>query len=496
MASEIGSSGLAEFSGQIQADFLREWRGVDAYKRANEMRLNSPVVGALLLAIENSIRKVEWFFSSGEGADDPRLQLLNDSREAMSLSWNDHITEALTFLPFGFSIFEIVYQPLNGQMLWRKFAPRGQDTVLRWLFDDNGGLSGFTQQAPPQYKAVDIPIESLLIYRARVERGNPEGRSILRTAWIPYYFAKHMQQTEAIGIERGLDGLPTITLPENATTDEKDDNSDASKAAKTVRNIRNDEQAGVVIPYGWKLDLLAPGAQSRLDADKVIRRYESRILMSTLSQFLMLGQESVGSYALSNDQSSFFAMSVNAVADIISDTFTKYAIPRLMKLNGYDAKGLRMEHTPAGDVDLGKITTMLAQAGSFITWRPEDEAWLRKVGGMPKIDEETVKARQAEKEARAKALQEALAKANAAKPAQPGDGSEPPQPSGDGTQPPSNDGKQPQSTKMAASPADADERRKLERKLRRQIADWQEQQAQKIIKAAKQFRGGSHLDNP
>jgi len=46
---EIGNTGLAEFSGQIHEDFLRELRGAEGYKRYNEMRLNSAVVGALLL---------------------------------------------------------------------------------------------------------------------------------------------------------------------------------------------------------------------------------------------------------------------------------------------------------------------------------------------------------------------------------------------------------------------------------------------------------------
>jgi hypothetical protein len=491
--TEIGSPGLAEFSGQIQADFLREWRGKEAYKRANEMRLNSPIVGALLLSVEYSIRKVDWFFSSDQGHDDPRLALLNEAREAMSLSWNDHIAEAVTFLPFGFSIFEIVYQVVGGQWLWKKFAPRGQDTVRAWKFDENGGLAGFVQSAAPKYTEVEISIEDLIIYRTRVERGNPEGRSILRTAWIPYYFAKHMQQTEAIGIERGLDGFPVVKLPVDATTDESDANSDASKAAKIVRNIRNDEQAGIVLPFGWELDLMAPGSQSRLDADKVIRRYESRILMSTLSQFLMLGQEAVGSYALSSDQTSFFAMSMNAVADIVSETFTKYAIPRLLKLNGYDAQGLRLEHTPAGDVDLTKITDLLSRAGANITWRPEDEMWLREVGGMPKIEQEEIEEAAEEKAERAEELAERLAQMNEAR----GNQADP-----DGmfrgerkvtivTDP---SGPQ-RHTIFAANPPDEVARRKMERKLNRQLTSFQDELRKKILKAGKQFRSGSHLDN-
>lgn len=55
--------------------------------------------------------------------------------------------------------------------------------------------------AAPNYEVVPIPIEKLLIYRTRMERGNPEGRSLLRPAWIFYYYTKNLQQIEAIGFE-------------------------------------------------------------------------------------------------------------------------------------------------------------------------------------------------------------------------------------------------------------------------------------------------------
>lgn len=397
--TEQGQTGLAEFSGQIMEDFLREMRGQEAYKRYNEMRYNSPVVSAMLLAIEQAIRGVSWEFRSEMGADDARLELLNDARDGMSLSWNDHITECLTFLPFGFSIFEIVYRrDERNRVLWRKFAPRGQDTVYKWLFDERGGLAGVVQRVSA--KSVELPIEKLLLYRTRIERGNPEGRSILRSAWIPYYYAKHIQQIEAIGIERDLAGLPMVRLPQGADADESSSTSDAGKAAKIVRNVRNDEQAGIVIPDGWEFELLSSGGSRQFDTDAIVKRYESRMLMSALAQFLMLGQEQVGSLALSKDQTDFFTMSVNATADIIGETFTKYAVPRLLAYNGYDAEGIVLEHTPAGDVDIQQVADFLQKTGSLITWRAEDEVWLRQLGKLPESSVEDLQAFRDEREQR------------------------------------------------------------------------------------------------
>ena len=387
MAKEIGYSGLAEWSGQINEEFLLELRGKKGYKAYNEMRANSPIIGALLLANELSIRKVSWEFhadDSTEEAEDPRVELLEAARENLKHSWNDFIVEALTMLPFGFSLFEIVYERKGAQVLWSKFAPRGQDTVYKWNQDDNG-MWGITQQAPPTYKLVDIPAEKLLLFRTRVERNNPEGRSILRNAWVPYYYAKHIQQVEAIGIERDLAGLPHIKLPQGADTSDNSD-SDASKANEFVRNIRNDEQAGLVTPYGWEFELVSTGGSRQFDTDKIVNRYEKRMLMAALAQFIMLGQDGVGSLALSKDVTDFFVMAVNAVADIIAETFTHYAIPRLLALNGYDAEGVSLEHTPAGDVDVTAVVDAIQKAGSYITWDANDELWLRQLIGLPEKD--------------------------------------------------------------------------------------------------------------
>ena len=400
--AEIGKTGLSEFSGQIQDDFLREMRGQEAFKRYDEMRRNSPIISALLMAYEQAIRQVSWEFNS-DTEGDPRIDLLKEAKDALTTSWNDHITEVLTMLPFGFSVFEIVYQRVGSKVLWRKFAPRGQNTVYQWSMDDDGGLGGFTQISPPTYKPVFLPVEKLILYRTRVERGNPEGRSILRSAWIPYYYAKHIQQIEAIGIERDLAGMPMIRLPEGADMGETS-NSDLGKAQKMVRNVRNDEQAGITLPAGWEFELVSTGGSRQFDTDKIVRRYESRMLMSALAQFLQLGLDGTGSLALSKDQTDFFNMSVNSIADIIAETFTKYAIPRLLKLNGMSAEGVRLEHTPAGDVDVDMLSNVLQRVGGLITWDAEDEVWLRQLLGMPERDADELRMAKEEEQIRRDAI--------------------------------------------------------------------------------------------
>jgi len=393
--TEKGQTGLSQYNGIIKDDFLREFTGKEAYKRFNEMRLNSSIIASGLSAVEYIIRRMSWNFSEGEGEDDPRHELLEDARKAMSMSWNDHISEALTFIVFGFYVCEKIYQRDDkGRILWRKFATRGQDTVYRWEFDKNGGIEAMVQMAAPNYDVITLPIKDLLIYRTRLERGNPEGRSLLRPAWIPYYYTKNLQQIEAIGFERDLNGLPVIKLPEGADTAETD-TSDLGKAQKMVRNLRNDEQAGATLPFGWDLLLLSGAGKGFSALADAIKRYESRTAMVFFTQSLLLGQDGVGSLALSTDMKNFLITFADAIADIIAETFSKYAIPDLLRLNGYtgeESQGIKLEHTPAGDVDITKVADGLQKITNMLTWDENDESWLRQMVGLPEKEAVDIKA--------------------------------------------------------------------------------------------------------
>jgi len=414
---DSGATGLNTTGwGEVGDEFLQEWRGAgEKAKRVREMLYNSPVIAALRLAVEMPVRGIDWYFASDEGEDDPRLALLNDAWSSLTHSWNDHISDALSFLWFGWSMFTITYRQDGGRVLWHKLRPLAPDTVMRWQFAEDGGLAGLQQW--PHLWADPIPIERMVIYRFRRARGNPEGESILRPAWPAWFYVKNLQHIEAIGIERNLAGLPKITLPEHADTTESDDlTTDVGRARAIGRNVRNDEISSVVIPHGWEFELVASaGGGKTADTDMVINRYDKRMLMATLSQFLMLGMDNIGAMATFSGATDFFTLTLNAVADTIAETFTKFGVARLLELNGYDADGVRLEHSPAGDVQPAAIADALAKigAGGFITWTADDEAWLRSLMRLPERDPADIEgdreAARQEAAGRAEAMRQALA---------------------------------------------------------------------------------------
>ena len=97
LTKEIGSTGQREKFGEVMDDFLADWKTTHAkVKTVDRMVKNSPLIGgALRLAVEMSIRKVDWFFTSEIGPDDPDLELVQEAFDNLTHSWADFISDAV-----------------------------------------------------------------------------------------------------------------------------------------------------------------------------------------------------------------------------------------------------------------------------------------------------------------------------------------------------------------------------------------------------------------
>ena len=421
---EIGSSGLHQFGGEIQQDFLRQLRGKQAYANYREMADNDPVVGAMLHAIEMLIRAVDWSVEPSDDADERAVaeaEFVSSCLTDMSTSWADTLAAILGFLVYGYSYHEIVYKRrqgytkdartrskyADGRVGWRKLPTRSQETIDRWDLDTNGGIRGAYQMDPnsPKKGVTFLPIEKCLLFRTTSKLNNPQGRSILRNAFIPWYYKRRIQEIEAIGIERDLAGLPVALVPpqllSNAATAEERAALDAIK--QIVRNVKRDEQEGIVFPLAYDpetgnpaydLKLLSTGGRRQFDTDAIIGRYDQRIAMTVLADFLLLGHEAVGTQALSVSKVDLFVRSLDAFLSEIAEVFNNHAIPRLMRLNGVDeALSPTLTWSTPKSVDLGSIgsfITSLAQAGAPLFPDENLEGYLRGIAGLPVGEAEAV----------------------------------------------------------------------------------------------------------
>jgi hypothetical protein len=348
--SEIGRTGIKRFSGQLYEEFLTSLQGKRGIAVFREMKDNDAVIGACLYAIKQVIREVSWFVRpSGNSAEEKKAaEYLKECMGDCSHSWNDFISDVLSFLPFGWSWHEIVYKLRKGDVRdpkrhskytdggvgWRKLSIRKQTTLHSWVFDEEGGIDAMIQSPPPDFGQLIIPIEKSLLFRTESDGNNPEGRSLLRNVYRAYYYKKNLETIEAIGIERDLVGLPIVEPPEGFEIDSTENVAVNTYVNKLLANIRRDEQEGIYLPPGWKISLLSMGRSTRqFDVDKVINRWDKRIAMSLLAQFVMLGMDRVGSFALSKTSNDLFNVATQSILDVIAETLNSFAVPRLFKFN-------------------------------------------------------------------------------------------------------------------------------------------------------------------
>lgn len=417
--AEIGTSGLYVSGGRVIDELHRRLRGDRAAKIFREMADNDPIIGALLFAIDMMLREVTWHTEPAEDAsDETQAQLWADFVDEcindMSMTWPQTVSSVVTFLPFGWSFLEMVYKirggrsddPVrnsafnDGKIGWRKWALRTQETLYKWDFDDSGGIQGLVQLDPNKGGTVTIPIEKALLFRTTVARQNPEGRSILRNAYRPWYFKKRIEEIEAVGIERDLVGIPIAKIPSEFLQDDATDKMKAVLAAikKTVTNLRRDSQEGIVFPREidedtkaemFTLELLTTGGSRQFDTSTIIERYDTRILMTVLADFVMVGHQRVGARAVADPKMAAFSTSLSAYLDEIAGVINNYAIPRLMRLNGVEDDSLwpQFVHDDIKQVDLDSMAayiTAYATMGGILD--PALDAAIRAVPGWPEPD--------------------------------------------------------------------------------------------------------------
>lgn len=410
--SETGRIGLNRYGGVIREEFLPELQGVQGIKTYREMADNDDTIGAILFSIKMLVRHADWKVepSGDSAADKEAAEFVESCMNDMSMTWTDFISECLSFLTYGWSFHEIVYKRRMGKTThpqtsskyddaligWMKLPIRAQDTLVRWEYDDKDNLIAMVQQPPPDLAEYTIPLKKALLFRTESAKDNPEGRSILRNAYRSWYFKRRIQEIEAVGIERDLAGFPVIYGPEGVDvwSNDPDMHDRYARLVAMVKNIRRDEYEGAVLPNGYKLELLSTGGSRQFDTNQIIERYDTRIAMTVLADFLMLGHEQVGSFALSSNKTEMFGTAIGAFMDAICEVFNNQGIPRLIDMNGDHFSGItdypHMIHGDVEDVDINTLATFvntMVGAGVIVPDASLEDAMRETANLPPRIDE-------------------------------------------------------------------------------------------------------------
>lgn len=412
----LGTSGLPVYSGKVYDEALPELHGERGRKIFREMSEQDPIIGGILLGIEMLSRQVEWTIKPADDTDEAKsvAEFFDECLSDMVPSWDATLSEILSMLVYGWSWMEIVYKKRKGLNLndrlhssrfndgkigWATWGIRSQETMYEWEWSekDKGHVTGMVQWAPPDWSRVVIPRSKSLHFTTRSRRENPEGVSMLRTAYRSWYMKKNLETIEAIGVERDLAGLPVLFAQADLFSLAASDNEKALlEVLKTiVTSIKRDEQEGILMPLAYdengkelyKLELLSTGGDRQFDTTAIIGRYNEGMAMSMLADFILMGHDSVGSFALSTNKTGLFGMALGAILDLLTTEINQEAFPRLARLNGKDLSLTpSLQHGQIDTADLGKLGEFLkalSAAGMAVFPNPKLEEFVLNQAGLP-----------------------------------------------------------------------------------------------------------------
>lgn len=390
---ELGGAGNTSYQGLILDDYNPDLFGQMAIRTYDKMRKGDGQVRSTLRLVKTPLLAAEWYMEPASNS--------NKDKKAAELAWwglNNTsrmfiqiIQEALLMLDYGYYMFEPVYQmaEYNGRPVatWKKFGPRHPRSVQRWLYDDHGGPTGFLHTPNNTTgETVTIKIEDLLIFTLDEESNDPQGISLLRSAYKHWYYKENLYKIDAIQKERHGIGIPRCELPPNYTPEDK------RLANEMTKNLRTNEKSRVVHPPGFIVDFLELKGNA-VDALDSARHHDMQIARNVLGEFLNIGDHTSGSAGSAATQVDVFIKSLHYVADLVRGVFNKWAIPKMidynMKVDAYPELKVRR----VGDaVDWRALSVALRnlKESGILTPDSDFEEWYRSYMDLPRPSEEVM----------------------------------------------------------------------------------------------------------
>lgn len=368
---EVGSSGLKTIGGKLFEEPRKHLRFPENI-RTYQLMMRDPAIAASINILKTLVRRVNWKFEPPIGGDKEkyaeRIAFFESLKSDMDVEWGDFINSIMSMCVYGFSVHEKVYKKRKGLkgktpsryndgcIGWAKLPIRSQTTLDKWIFDDyKRNLLGVRQNlgliphlaGTNVEQFITLPRSKFLLFRYDDEVGNPEGRSPLLNAYVPWKYKVQIEEFEAMGVSRDLVGMPMIGLPPEYLDQDADDDKKAFAAycQNIINDINANNRSGLLFPRlidaETKMDLFEfklvskQGAKS-YDTDEIIERYSKQIMMSFMSDVLAMGQSKYGSYSLADSKTSLLAMSVETILIQIQNVINKDLIPQTYELNQWD----------------------------------------------------------------------------------------------------------------------------------------------------------------
>jgi len=422
---QTGVSGLKISNGQILQETNKVFRAPHLFKVIEEMRTN-PTVGAGMNVYTFLINRKKWKILAGEEASaktKERAKIINSMLHDMEDSFESTINSIIPYLEYGFGVHEIVpYRRLtrngsrynDGLVGIKKLAVRNQETIVRWIFSEDGrDLLGVEQSIAHLENAhrfknltnengnLFIPRDKFLLFTSNSTAGNPQGVSIYRNVYLAHKQLTLLQEQEILTIAKEAKGMMLIQVPaEYLAEDAPDQGASAEAFKKIIDGYNNGTTAGLLVPQIIDMDSKLPmfsyslmdskGSVS-VEVESVIKRLQKDILINMSVDVLALGSEGGGgSYALASEKTSVLNLAVDSRLKEIQNVLNRELIPYIYKMNGWNLDELPyFGYEDDEDIDKeveGAFIQKIFSVGAVEADRPVMN-YVRKILGVPEKPE-------------------------------------------------------------------------------------------------------------
>lgn len=395
---ELGSLGIRHFGGVTQDELKAELNWPRSINVFRDMSYHS-AVNAPLTLFENIISKATWTYKPPADATEEekeQAKIINQMMQDMEQPWSEFIRDVLSSNVFGFSVHEKVFRKrykANGSLYddgiigWKKLPIRVQESISKFIFSEDGNeiigvqqnlsaINDIYNRFSSRGNLINIPRSKFLLFRTGKHRGDPFGKSPLRDAYLAWRFLTALEELEATGVAKDLNGLPVLMLPAQYLAADAPPEVQAIRLyyENVMRNLQMNEQSAVILPQVidpeskqpmFKLDLLSVDGKKNFDISKIKEYYKNLIFTSLFADVLQMGQSSTGSFALGAIKNSLSGAYAERLIANIAEVLQNDLIKQTYILNGWNESRIgKFDFDGIEPADLDTFSSAIMRMGA------------------------------------------------------------------------------------------------------------------------------------
>lgn len=402
--AEMGAPGTAVYGGFIvEGEKDQSLQGRQKYTTYSDILANTAIVGAGVRYFLNLVAKAGWRVEpANDSAEAKRLaELFEKILHEMNTPWHRVVRRLAMFKFYGFSICEwTAKRREDGAVGLKDIEPRPQLTIERWDVDPQGNVLGVIQRNPLDGRDIYLPREKLVYLCDDSLNDSPEGLGLFRHVAKAGRELERFELLEKWGFETDLRGIPVARAPLAKLQELVDNKKITPEQARALRapleqfidKHAKNPALGMLIdsavyrsegeqrsPSGtplWAVELMRGDGGPHEEVAAAIERKNREIARVLGVEQLLLGSDSKGSHALSQDKTQTFGVTVDSTLVELREQVKKDVRDPIWKLNGWPEElkpELKTESIQYRDI--AQITAALKDlAGAGAPLAPNDPA--------------------------------------------------------------------------------------------------------------------------